>query len=232
MLRIKDISRDKYSFIIDLSGKTGHRTLRIVISDAYVGAWLNVHPLKDDPDAPLWVMLGERNKNDRMNYGAFRALALRLKKKAKIKKRVYPHLFRHTRITYLLSNKQVNESQAKVYFGWTPSSKMLSEYSHLVSQDVNEVMLEVHGIKRSEKKDEPKIRQCPRCRQVNPPDHLFCKGCGSILEIKTAMELDDKRRGFDDIATPLLMDEEIQEAILKAIMKKGLGKKLMDLWGK
>jgi integrase/recombinase XerD len=231
-LRIKDISRDKYSFIIDLSGKTGHRTPRIVISDPYLSSWLNIHPLKKDPISPLWIMLGDRNKNKGMKYGAFRALVLRLKEKAKIKKRVYPHLFRHTRVTHLLSNRQINESQAKIYFGWVPSSKMLSEYSHLVSEDVNQLMLEIHGIKQTEKKDEKKVQQCPRCKQINPVDHLFCRNCGSILDINTAVELDEKRRGFDDIATPLLMDENVQEAILKAMLKKGLGKKLMELWNK
>jgi integrase len=231
-LRVKDVSRDKHSFIIDLRGKTGHRTPRIVVSDPHLSTWLNMHPLNDSPEAPLWIMLGDRNKNARMNYGAFRALILRLKSRAKIKKRIYPHLFRHTRVTHLLSNKQINESQAKVYFGWTPSSKMLSEYSHLVSDDVNQVILEMHGIKTSEKPPEPKIKQCPRCKQINPREHLFCKSCGSILDIKTAVDLDEKRKGFDDIATPLLMDEDVQEALLKVMLKKGLGKKLMEAWGK
>ncbi len=232
VLRIKDISRDKYSFIVDLSGKTGHRTPRIVISDPYMSSWLNMHPLKNNPNAPLWIMLGNRKKQERMNYGAFRALILRLKERSKIKKRIYPHLFRHTRVTHLLSNKQINESQAKVYFGWVPSSKMLSEYSHLASHDVNQLMLEIHGIKTSEKIQEPKIKHCPRCKQVNPRDHLFCNNCSSILDIKTATDLDEKRKGFDDIATPLLMDEDVQEALLKAMLKKGLGNKLMELWNK
>ena len=231
-LKIKDISRDKYSFIVDLDGKTGHRTPRIVVSDPYLSSWLNMHPFRNNPNAPLWIMLGDRNKNDKMNYAAFRALVLRLKVRAKIKKRVYPHLFRHTRVTHLLRNKQINESQAKVYFGWVPSSKMLSEYSHLVSQDVNEVMLEMHGIKTSENKQESKIKQCPRCKQINPAGHLFCKDCGSVLDMKTAVDLDEKRSGFDDIASSLMMDEDVQEALLKSMMKKGLGKNLMRLWEK
>ena len=231
MLRIKDISRDKYSFIIDLSGKTGHRTPRIVVSDPYLSSWLNMHPLKDNPNAPLWVMLGNRNKNERMRYAAFRALVLRLKERAKIKKRIYPHLFRHTRVTHLLINKQINESQAKVYFGWTPSSNMLSDYSHLVSQDVNNVMLELHGIKTAEEseKQEPKVKQCPRCQDLNPKDHLFCKRCGGVREVKTAMELDEKRGGFDGLLSELTEDEGFQKALVGALVKKGLGRKMMEL---
>ncbi|MBI4448855.1 tyrosine-type recombinase/integrase [Candidatus Woesearchaeota archaeon] len=229
-LSIKDISRDKHSFILDLSGKTGHRTPRIVISDPYLAAWLNMHPLRNDPNAPLWVMLGERNKNEKMKYGAFRALVLRLKGKAKIRKRVYPHLFRHTRVTHLLINKQINETQAKVYFGWTPSSKMLSEYSHLISKDVNDTMLELHGIKTAEtERQDPKIKQCPRCQDLNPKDHLFCKKCGGVLEVKTAMELDEKRGGFDGVLSELTEDEGFQKALVGALVKKGLGRKVMEL---
>lgn len=230
-LNIGDVSRDKYSFIIDLSGKTGHRTPRIVMSDPYLRSWLNMHPSKNDPNVPLWVMLGDRNKNKRMNYGAFRALVLRLRQKAKIRRRIYPHLFRHTRVTHLLINKQINESQAKVYFGWVPSSKMLSEYSHLLSQDVNEVMLEINGIKTTEtEKQEPKIKQCPRCKEINPRNHLFCKNCGSVLDVKTAVELDEKRGGFDDILAELSEDENFQKALVNTMFKKGLGRKLMELY--
>jgi translation elongation factor EF-1beta len=50
------------------------------------------------------------------------------------------------------------------------------------------------------------------------------------LDIKTAVELDDKRKGFDDIANLLFMDEDVQEVLLKSMLKKGLGNRLMELW--
>ena len=37
-LRVKDVVKDKYSFIVNLRGKTGQRTPRIVISDPHVTA--------------------------------------------------------------------------------------------------------------------------------------------------------------------------------------------------
>jgi len=231
-LSIGDLSTDEHSFIIDLTGKTGHRTPRIITSDPYLRTWLNVHPLKNEPNAPVWVMQGARNKNKRMNYAALRALVLRLKEKANIKKRVYPHLFRHTRVTHLLINKQINETQAKVYFGWVPSTHMLSEYSHLVSQDVNDVMLEIHGIKREEsEKHEPKIKQCPRCNDINPKDHLFCKKCGSVLDVKTAIALDDKKKGYEGLFAEMMRnDPSLKEAVVTAILKQGVGKELMELF--
>lgn len=229
-LKIKDVTQDKYSYIVDLTGKTGHRTPRIVTSSPYLTIWLNNHPLRKDPNSPLWVMIGDRNKNTKMSYETFRAMLLRLRERSKIKKRIHAHLFRHTRVTHLLANKQINEAQAKVYFGWVPSSKMLSEYSHLVSHDVNELMLEIHGIKTSKKEEEPKIKQCPRCRSINPKDYLFCGKCSSALDVKTAIELDDNRKGSDIFMTKLLEDKEVKELLVRKIIDGGLGKELMSVF--
>lgn len=65
-LFIKHLAKDDYSYIVDLSGKTGHRTPRIVISDPYITAWLNNHPGRDNPNCPMWLMLGKRNKDKAM----------------------------------------------------------------------------------------------------------------------------------------------------------------------
>lgn len=229
-LRIKDITQDKYGYIIDLTGKTGHRTPRIITSSPYLTVWLNNHPQKDDSNSPLWVLIGDRNNTEKMTYGSFRALIIRLKEKSKIKKRIHAHLFRHTRVTHLLANKSINEAQAKVYFGWVPSSRMLSEYSHLVSQDVNDVILEMHGIIPSKKEEEPKIKQCPRCRAINPKDYLFCGKCSSILDVKTALKLDEKRQEADDFMARLLDDKEIKEMLIRKIIDNNMGKDLMQIF--
>lgn len=226
-LRIKDVNRDKYSYIVDLQGKTGHRTPRIVISDPHLTSWLNIHPYKDNPDAPLWIMLGNRDKNARMHYAALRALVARAVERAEIKKRIYPHLFRHSRVTHLLMDKQINESQAKIYFGWTPDSKMIAEYSHLLSKDVNETILEVHGIKvKKETDNEFKPKQCPSCQTINNKDALFCQKCSKVLDVQAAIALDEQRKGTDNLMTELVKDPEIQRALVKKIVEMGLAEQL------
>jgi integrase/recombinase XerD len=228
-LLIKELTRDKYGYIVDLEGKTGHRTPRIVNSDQYVTVWLNVHPLWSKQDAPLWVMIGNRTKGRKMAYAAFRALVKRLVAKAGVKKRVYPHLFRHTRVTHLLINRQINEAQAKVYFGWVPESKMLSEYSHLMSNDVNEAILAMHGIKTGKVKESSLIaRQCHRCRRVNAGTAKFCQQCGSPLDVKTALELDEQRHKADELLIALLKKKpELGKTLAKAILETDLKDELL-----
>ena len=226
-LLIKELTRDKHGYLIDLRGKTGHRTPRIVTSDPYVTQWLSMHPLKDDPDAPLWVVLGKRDKHRRPGYGTFHKIVRRLVEKAGIKKRVYHHLFRHTRVTHLLVNKQINEAQAKVYFGWVPNSTMLSEYSHLISNDVNKAILAMHGIKTGKEKESLfKPKQCPRCETINSKEARFCQSCGSILDVNTAIDLDEKRSSGDDLVSELLEDPEIRRKLAKMVIDRGLKHKL------
>jgi len=229
-LLIKDLSKDQYSYIVDLEGKTGHRTPRIVMSSAYVTHWLNAHPLKDNPHAPLWVMMGTRNKQGKMMYAALRALVKRLVKKSGIKKRIYPHLFRHSRATHLLLNKQINEAQAKVYFGWTPDSGMLSHYSHLISSDVNNAILEMHGIKTEENKESKlKPKQCAMCNTINSYNARFCHKCGKALDVKTAIELNEKRSSSDDmLAKVLKSNPKLRDELLKSIIEMGFAKNLID----
>ena len=155
-------------------------------------------------------------------------LVLRLVARTGIKKRVYHHLFRHTRVTHLLANKQINEAQAKVYFGWVPDSKMLSEYSHLISSDVNEAILAMHGIKTDKKKESLfKPKQCPRCLAINSKDARFCQKCSSVLDVNAALDLDQQRRSADELMSKLMKDPKIMQTIVKRIAEMGLRDKLL-----
>ncbi len=218
-LNVGDVTRDNYSFLVDLNGKTGHRTPRIVLSDPYLTEWLSHHPVKDDPNAPLWVCPDGRGKWERMQYAALRALVLRLKKKAGITKRLYPHLFRHSRVTHLLMKHQLNEAQAKVYFGWTPDSKMLGEYAHLMSRDVNDTILQIHGIKAEEKQAAPDVKVCPRCSRINGREARFCVHCSSLLDPDAAFRKDEEQEKTDRLLNLILKDEDVQAVILKKLTR-------------
>lgn len=219
-LEIKDITKDRYSYLVDLRGKTGRRTPRVVISSPYIVNWLNVHSERDNPHSPLWILTGRRDKIRKMQYGSLRALVIRLAQKAKVKKRVYPHLFRHTRVTHLMINKQISEQQAKVYFGWVPSSKMLSEYSHLVSSDVNNAILEMHGIRKVEQSESKlKPKQCSMCETINSNNALFCQRCGNVLDTKVAMCLDKEITGRGEVVNKLLQDPDVQKLLKEKMVE-------------
>lgn len=217
-LSVGDVSRDQYSFIVDLSGKTGHRTPRIVMSDPYLTEWLNCHPFKDDPAAPMWVCGYKSGRSGKqMHYAALRGLVLRLKERAGIKKRIYPHLFRHSRVTHLLSTGLINEAQAKIYFGWTPDSKMLSDYSHLVSRDADTAILAINGIRVERAQQKAQTKPCPRCQRANALDARFCVQCSASLDPAAAFKQDQERKKTNDLLNLVMTDAQVQRAILSKL---------------
>jgi len=224
MLNVGDVNRDEYSYIVDLSGKTGHRTPRIILSDPYLTTWLNQHPFRENKEAPLWIAKDKKTKqfaDTRLKYNPLVQIINRIVKKTNIKKNVYPHLFRHSRVTHLLKNKQINESQAKVYFGWTPSSKVLSEYSHLVSGDVNETLLEINGIKiRKESEIRLRSKQCYSCKNINSKEARFCQYCSKPLDFQAIEELEQIKSRISDLSLGFAQSGKPMEVYLKELIKK------------
>jgi len=75
---------------------TGERWVLLPFSTLYLSEWLRYHP-DPSPNNWLWVTLGKGKYGSRMDYDAIRMLLKKIAKRAGVKKRVNPHIFRHTR---------------------------------------------------------------------------------------------------------------------------------------
>jgi len=148
----------------------------------YLRTWISVHPLRENPKAPLFVEL--KGEPERLSYDAiFRAIK-RTAKRAGIKKRVHPHLFRHQVATELLS-LNLSEELVRRFMGWTSGSRMVKNYSHVTDEKANKAINIARGyIKPREEKKKPDFTRCPRCDQVISTDFKFCPYCGQSLDLK------------------------------------------------
>jgi site-specific recombinase XerD/ribosomal protein L40E len=179
-LKIKHVEFDNYGAIIRVEGKTGVRRVRLVSSVVYLSQWLNAHPSRDNADAPLWVSMGNRNHENKLSYLSFYLILRRIAKKVGVEKKINPHSFRHARATHLAS--KLTEAQMKEYFGWVQGSRMASVYVHMSGRDVDNTILQMHGIiPQEEKKEEISIRTCPLCNERNATTNDYCRRCGSSL---------------------------------------------------
>jgi integrase/recombinase XerD len=219
-LRLKHIHPDRYGAKIIVSGKTGMRSVRLIASAPYLTLWANIHPDKDNPEAPVWLELRKKTDSERSGIDHKNASILlkRLARRAGIRKRIYPHLFRHSRATHLA--KQLTEAQMKEHFGWTQGSEMAGIYVHLSGRDVDDALLKVYGMKKEEPGEasvlKPKI--CPRCGQTNPADGKFCSKCGQVVDVRTAADLDKRIRQsipIVDTIKVLLSNEAVQKVLRK-----------------
>lgn len=204
-LKIKNVRFDKYGGILIVRGKTDWRRVRIVFSIPYLMNWIEEHPLREDPEAPLWVTLGIGGKIKPMTYSLIRKQLKTMARKAGIKKRIHAHLFRHSRATYMANH--LTEAQMNEYFGWVQGSRMPSIYIHLSGRDVDKAVLKAHGIITEEEESRPKPKKCVRCKQINPPAAIFCFRCGAALDLKAAIEV-------EEIKSRIKEEVEIEDKII------------------
>ena len=217
-LRILNVRFDQHGAVLIVNGKTGPRRVRVIVAAPALASWLNIHPLRGDLNAPLWVGMGTVGRYKPLDYDGVRALLRRLAKKAGLNKRVYTHLLRHTRATELANI--LTEAQMKELLGWVQSSDMPSIYVHLSGRDVDSALLRAHGISSSlEEKQKPQLTftTCPRCKQKAGPESKFCPKCGMILDAQTAIKLEEERAKADRIMDMLMKDEEVRRLLARKI---------------
>ncbi len=75
-------------------------------------------------------------------------LVKEMAQKAGLRKRVYPHLFRHSRATELAN--VLTDQQMKQYFGWGKDSAMVGRHTHLSGKETDKAILEYYGEHKSE----------------------------------------------------------------------------------
>ncbi|MFH8080465.1 MAG: site-specific integrase [Candidatus Aenigmatarchaeota archaeon] len=214
-LKIKNIIFDEYGCVLIVDGKTGMRRVRIIEYVKELENWLDVHSLRNDPEAYVWISLG-KNKRGLITYVQVESILKKLAEKVGIKKRVNPHAFRHARATHLA--KHLPEAVMKEIFGWTKDSKMASVYYHLSGKEIDEKLLEVMN---------KEVKKCFKCGEVNPSSFSFCKRCGSPLDIKMILEAEKVRKDFDDFVKDFLLvlanrDESVKEVFRQMVKERGL----------
>ena len=199
-LRIRDVSFDQYGMVLNVQGKTGERRVRVIgDSIAYVATWLEVHPAGKNRDSPLFTGVNEMSRKNVMSYAQSHKVLVSLKARSGLKKRIHPHLFRHTKMTEWAAKvpEAVLESQA----GWVPGSGMAKIYVHLSGKNVDAAILKASGIdiKEEDKEEIEQTKICPRCQVSNASVMKFCRRCGLPLDLEIAIALEDERQRDVDL---------------------------------
>jgi integrase/recombinase XerD len=180
-LCLRDVQQDQLGFTLHVTGKTGSRVVRIVTSTGLLAQFLNEHPRRDDPDAPLFYShVG--NQSGRQfgptSYSNLRKLLATAFKRAGVpKSKCRAHLFRHSAASRT-ADKFTRSIQCK-YYGWSASSTTPAIYEHIAPEAVDRAVLAMHGkadaVKGAPGYDAP---ACERCKQENTPGAMFCRACG------------------------------------------------------
>ncbi len=121
-MKLEDVEFNTNGCKIKLKGKTGVRFNQLVFAASYLHQWVSIHPLRHVSGVNLWVSTRQYTdqesntvSNIEITNKAISGLLARAVKAAGIKKRVHPHLLRHSRATHLSS--EFTEPQLKKFFG-------------------------------------------------------------------------------------------------------------------
>jgi len=215
-LRIRNVEFDDLGAHLLVNGKMGRDNARIITSAPMLASWLNIHPLRNDPDAPVWVTLNRKGEYRQITYGTVRYMLKDCARRAGINKRVWLYLIRHSRITP--ASKVLSYSLLCSTAGWKQGSKMPSVYVHLAGEDVDEAQCILNGVAKVENKEEqlkPKI--CQRCNTRNSPDSKFCNKCAFPLDYETVIKIDETRSKLDRLLDKLTEDPEKLNKLLELI---------------
>ena len=226
-LKIKHLKFSDYGVKVTIpEGKTGARVIPVIESERYLRNWLDVYPFKDH-ESPVWIKL-EQNKGRAiaMNYATMRMMIRKKAARAKIpQSKVNPHNFRHSRATELA--KHLTEAQMSQYFGWVQGSDMAGTYVHLSGRDLDKTIMEMHGL--VEIKEDVESKKCPRCGRINPPKTVICVQCLASLDLKTALEVEERRSDADNLLVQLFQMPKVQKALAQSLDEIGGAEKLVEI---
>lgn len=128
-LRRKHVQFDHLGAVCIMDGKTGMRRVRLMESAPLLDEWISDRSYK--PEDAIFPK----------TYRAYAKSLKTLSRRAGICKRIYPHLFRHSRATFLAG--YLTEAQLCCYMGWTISSAMPRIYVHLNGHDLDAALTRV-----------------------------------------------------------------------------------------
>jgi len=221
-LNIGDVKHESKGIRLFFDGKTGRRACLTAFSVPYIESYLEHHPQKNNPSAPLFVT-SEKNRTSRLSAEALRWNLRKVGKRAEITKPLYPHNYRHTRETHV-STKWSDATRCQ-YFGHKQGSRMVATYTHLEGKNCDDSVLSESGLKKEETESKLTPKKCHICETINASDAERCKKCKYPISLKAMKEdsIQDDERVKELILKSLDVDKlktEIKEDVLQHLKRK------------
>ena len=212
-LRVGDVKKTAYGTEIEVDGKTGQRSVTMILSVPYLNRWLgDHHPRPGDDDAYLWV----KHNGERMSYTTFMRYFKRAANRTGFEKPVTPKNFRKSNATWL-ARLGKNESFIEDRQGRERGSDAIAHYVAMYGDDRAKEYAELHGqdVETEDPADYTPVR-CPNCQQKTPRDKAVCMWCNhalshSAVENLEATESTVKQLALQAVADDPSVVDEIEE---------------------
>jgi hypothetical protein len=238
-LQIKDIeSPDNLGILVTMRDKTlDGEQIRFIHAQADIITYLNSHPRRLDPEAPFWYNLDKWNKKsifEHLEYPDFDRIIKRAQKRhnrkfrdnreKQITKKLRTHLARYA--AFRRKRKQgVPAHVICTESGLVDGSKQLEYYGKFDRSDVDDYY---RSVVAPEETRIPELRTCPRCKQVQKGVNGFCERCGSPMDVKAALKLQEENKTLEDRLKQLEEKAKVND-YLDGVVQQLLDKGLIDM---
>lgn len=214
---MRNVEFDSIGAKLFVNGKVGEDYVRVISSAPSLAVWLDCHPSREDTSAPVWAGFGPYSRRDQLSYAAACKMLKEAARRAGIRKRVHFYLFRHTRIDE--TQGKLTEAQQCMMFGWKFGSRMPGVYFKRSGRHIDDAQAIMNGITKppEAKPATLKPKNCSRCRTDNSPASKFCNRCGNVLDIETAVKVDEARSMVEKIIEKLVQDPKKIEELTRLV---------------
>lgn len=177
-MKIGDINTSSTPNMVKLFGKTGERIIPMKFSAKIIADYINYEHPNPEPEQPLWVSKNLKRGIRKVRHQIIWEMLKDVASRAGINKRIYPHLFRHTRATEFAKRNMPSYLMNR-FFGWSKDSNMASVYTHSCSKDLIEAVSRAYGDKTPIQIETSTLAdvECPRCHSLNPQNYTYCSQC-------------------------------------------------------
>ena len=134
------------------------------------------HIFKDEPEKPLFYSIANNSQFNKLNSNSLSLFFNKIKKAAKINKKLTPHIIRHTSASW--DGYHLTEKELELKYGWNPGSDMPTRYCHLNEKNFNENLKRKAGLTPITIEEDSK---CPYCNAINNINAIKCKNCQRII---------------------------------------------------
>lgn len=194
-LTVGDVSDAKHGLRIFVDGKKGQRSVTLIPSVPYLQRWLNDHPGKEDPEAPLWSKLSEPEE---LTYRRFRAIFDDIADRAGVTKPVTPTNFRKSNASYL-AERGMNQAYIEDRQGRKRGSDATAHYVARFGGEAENEYARMQGVDIEEDESEPLGPvECPRCGRETPRHEPTCVWCNQAIDHAGVEELEDQEQEVRD----------------------------------
>jgi integrase len=230
-LRVADVARHEGYLSLSVHREKGSGDRPALLYEDAVPAllaYLDIHPRRDEPNAPLWVSTEGHGKKrgEAVSYRELYQCVREAAKRAGVSKPTHPYAFRHAGLTELAKDPTISQSILTAAAGWTQGSRRAATYVHIGNADVTASLNARYGIAPAAETAKPTTRpviKCARCSTLAGADAAFCLRCGGPLRLAAVQRAERERVELDRLAG-LLEDPKVRAFLARRLAKVAAGR--------